>query len=194
MSWSSDIRCLYCDGKLPLYKNHERAILLLTHRKVYWQEQERLGVERLHETHDSLRAFRPMEGVEAVLGYLPTYPLPEPPPSGLVASGLPPQPEEPPVAEPFIDEAPLWAPQIAADEHIQHEIQEQEIEPPAGLAGFIPAETMPQPRWPMDRLVIPRPCPLAATGPIWIPLRSTAALIRDVLTAGAAAMPFEPRP
>ncbi len=50
---------------------------------------------------------------------------------------------------------------------------------------------MPQPRWPMDRLVIPEPNPLATTGPVWIPLRSKAALIRDVLAAGVAPMPLQ---
>jgi hypothetical protein len=53
---------------------------------------------------------------------------------------------------------------------------------------------MPLPRWPMDRLVVPEPNPMAATGPVWIPLRSTAALIRDVLAAGIAVIPVEPRP
>src|ERR1700733_8196479 len=80
MSWSSDIRCLYCDGKLPLYRKLTSGQFCSAgHRKLYWQEQERLGVERLHETHDSLRAFRPKEAVEALLGYPQSYPMPEPP-------------------------------------------------------------------------------------------------------------------
>jgi len=36
------------------------------HRKAYWQEQERLAVERLHQTHDSLRAYRPAAPLEPV--------------------------------------------------------------------------------------------------------------------------------
>src|SRR5271168_3417358 len=72
MSWSSDIRCLYCDGKLPLYRKITNGQFCSTaHRKLYWQEQERLGVERLLQTQDSLRALRPPEGVEAILGYYP---------------------------------------------------------------------------------------------------------------------------
>jgi hypothetical protein len=202
MSWSSDIRCLYCDGKLPLYRKITNGQFCSAgHRKLYWQEQERLGVERLHETHDSLRAFRPKEGVEAILGYTagyPGYPMPEPPLSGIIAPGVPPQQDESlplSAADPFTYESdlvphtPLWAPQIVTDDHI-----DQEIAAPASMAGFIPAEAMPQPRWPLDRLVVPEPVPLAATGPVWIPLRSMAALIKDVLAAGAAAMPFEPRP
>jgi hypothetical protein len=198
MSWSSDIRCLYCDGKLPLYRKITSGQFCSTaHRKLYWQEQERLGVERLHQTHDSLRAFRPPEGVEAILGY-PEGPDPaaysnEPPPSGIILPTVAPKHDESPsllAADPFSYEAeiapqtPLWAPQIAADHG---------ADAPAPVAGFIAVQTMPQPRWPMDRLAIPEPNPLATAGPVWIPLRSRAALIRDVLAAGATAIPVEPR-
>src|SRR5580704_1575953 len=69
MSWSDDIRCLYCDGKLPLYRKITNGQFCSTaHRKAYWQEQERLAVERLHQTHSSLRAYRPQGSVEAILG------------------------------------------------------------------------------------------------------------------------------
>ena len=200
MSWSSDIRCLYCDGKLPLYRKITSGQFCTAgHRKLYWEEQERLGVERLHETHDSLRAFRPKEAVEALLGYPPSYPMPEP----AKARGIIPQIEPTPVetaheespalaaADPVSYDADLsprttlWAPQ---------DISDRDVEPPASMAGSIVVHTMmPQPRWPVDRLVIPEPDPLATTGPVWIPLRTMAALIRDVLAAGAAAMPMEPR-
>src|SRR5579864_4375902 len=102
MSWSSDIRCLYCDGKLPLYRKITSGqFCSAPHRKLYWQEQERLGVERLHQTHDSLRAFRPPEGVEAILGT--DYSVPEaPPPSGHI----------PPTVTPRFDESPSM---IASD-------------------------------------------------------------------------------
>src|SRR5215467_639748 len=86
MSWSDDVRCLYCDGRLPLYRKITSGQFCSNgHRKAYWQEQERLAVERLHQTHDSLRAYRAPEDLEAVLG--PQYatskpainePLPEP--------------------------------------------------------------------------------------------------------------------
>src|SRR4029077_19102672 len=69
MSWTDDTRCLYCDGRLPLYRKITHGQFCSTaHRKAYWQEQERLAVERLHQTHDSLRAFRPAVPVEAILG------------------------------------------------------------------------------------------------------------------------------
>ena len=70
MSWADDIRCLYCDGRLPLYRKITNGQFCSSaHRKAYWQEQERLAVERLHQTHDSLRAYRPAGvSVEAILG------------------------------------------------------------------------------------------------------------------------------
>ena len=53
---------------------------------------------------------------------------------------------------------------------------------------------MPQPRWPLDRLVVPDPNPLGTTGPVWIPLRSMAALVKELLAAGLAAIPVAPKP
>jgi hypothetical protein len=65
MSWSDDTRCLHCDGKLPLYRKVTSGqFCSAAHRKAYWQEQERLAVERLHQTHDSLRAYRPPEALQ----------------------------------------------------------------------------------------------------------------------------------
>ncbi len=69
MSWSDDMRCLYCDGKLPLYRKITHGqFCSTTHRKAYWQEQERLAVERLQQTHNSLRVLRPPTPVESILG------------------------------------------------------------------------------------------------------------------------------
>src|SRR5580658_1469901 len=71
MSWSDDIRCLFCDGRLPLYRKITNGQFCSTpHRKAYWQEQERLAVERLHQTHSSLKAYRPpaASSVESILG------------------------------------------------------------------------------------------------------------------------------
>src|SRR5580700_6082419 len=69
MSWSDDMRCLYCDGKLPLYRKITHGqFCSTTHRKAYWQEQERLAVERLHQTHSSLKAMRPPVPAESILG------------------------------------------------------------------------------------------------------------------------------
>ncbi len=68
MSWSDDMRCLYCDGKLPLYRKITSGqFCSAAHRRAYWKEQERLAVERLLQTHDSLHAYRP-PGAEAILG------------------------------------------------------------------------------------------------------------------------------
>src|ERR1700691_1829061 len=69
MSWSYDMRCLYCDGKLPLYRKITHGQFCSSvHRKAYWQEQERLAVERLHQTHTSMKAYRPPASVESILG------------------------------------------------------------------------------------------------------------------------------
>ncbi len=69
MSWSDDMRCLYCDGKLPLYRKITNGQFCSTsHRKAYWLEQERLAVERLHQTHSSLAAARPPVPAESILG------------------------------------------------------------------------------------------------------------------------------
>src|SRR3954470_10457254 len=69
MAWSDNVRCLYCDAKLPLYRKITSGqFCSAVHRKAYWQDQERLAVERLHQTHDSLRAHRPAEGLEGILG------------------------------------------------------------------------------------------------------------------------------
>src|SRR5437879_6399559 len=60
MSWSDDTRCLYCDGRLPLYRKLTNGqFCSAAHGKAYWQEQERLAVERLHLTHSTLRAYGP---------------------------------------------------------------------------------------------------------------------------------------
>src|SRR5580704_17606401 len=53
------MRCLYCDGKLPLYRKIAHGqFCSATHRKAYWQEQERLAVERLSENQTTLTAVR----------------------------------------------------------------------------------------------------------------------------------------
>ena len=70
MAWSGNLRCLHCDGKLPLYRKLTSGqFCSKAHSDAYWQEQQRLAVERLHQTHDSLRAYRaPAETLEAILG------------------------------------------------------------------------------------------------------------------------------
>jgi hypothetical protein len=59
MSWSDDTRCLYCEGRLPLYRKITHGQFCSSaHRKSYWEEQERLAIERLQQTHSSLRSYR----------------------------------------------------------------------------------------------------------------------------------------
>ena len=67
MSWSDDTRCLYCEGRLPLYRKITHGQFCSSaHRKSYWQEQERLAIERLHQTHSSLRSYRPPAHLEVL--------------------------------------------------------------------------------------------------------------------------------
>jgi hypothetical protein len=62
MSWSDDTRCLYCEGRLPLYRKITHGQFCSSaHRKAYWQDQERLAIERLHQSHSSLRSYRSLE-------------------------------------------------------------------------------------------------------------------------------------
>src|SRR5579864_5150330 len=70
MSWSDDMRCLHCDGKLPLYRKITNGqFCSASHRRAYWKEQERLAVERLSQTHDTLRAYHPPAALVATLGF-----------------------------------------------------------------------------------------------------------------------------
>src|SRR5450755_3896027 len=69
MAWSDDTRCLFCDGKLPLYRKLTNGQFCSTpHQKAYWKEQERLAVEVLHRTHDALMAYRPAGDIELIIG------------------------------------------------------------------------------------------------------------------------------
>jgi len=165
MSWSDDIRCLYCDGKLPLYRKITSGQFCNSaHRKAYWQEQERLAVERLSQTHDSLRAYRPPAAVEAIPGRVPE---PAPyfdtvPESGhLPLPRLLPSAEMPPgfvVADPLaydMDEGAWhphrvdWKPKINIDDRIP-------------MTGLMRGWTRPLPRWMVDRLAT-EPLPLNVT-------------------------------
>jgi len=61
MSWSDDTRCLFCEGKLPLYRKVTHGQFCSSaHRKSYWQEQERLALERLQQSHITLSSNRPL--------------------------------------------------------------------------------------------------------------------------------------
>lgn len=73
MPWSDDTRCLFCDGKLPLYRKLAQGqFCCKAHQEAYWKEQEQLAVQVLHRTHDTLRAYKPAEPVETILGPEPT--------------------------------------------------------------------------------------------------------------------------
>ena len=67
MSWSDDTRCLYCEGKLPLYRKVTHGQFCSSaHRKSYWQEQERLALERLQQSHIALSSNRPPVAEEPI--------------------------------------------------------------------------------------------------------------------------------
>src|SRR5487761_1955734 len=79
MSWTGDLRCLYCDGKLPLFRKHTSGqFCSAQHRKLYWEEQERLGLERLHQTHNSPRAVQVPEEGPTLCGFLAAFTRPQP--------------------------------------------------------------------------------------------------------------------
>jgi len=79
MSWSDDTRCLYCEGRLPLYRKITHGQFCSSaHRKSYWQEHERLALERLHEAHSSLRSYRPLEATPEASQKSAAYLDPEP--------------------------------------------------------------------------------------------------------------------
>ena len=167
MLWSSDVRCLYCDGRLPLYRKITNGqFCSAPHRKLYWQEQERLGVERLHQTHDSLRAFRLPEMLQPSILGKPEEIAP-PPPSGIIAPSFAPTPygwrslvSEDFCATELHPQTPLWAPQIASH---------PEADAPAPLAELIWVFGPPQAQWMADRIeaaeLNPLPCTLLEAHP-----------------------------
>ena len=92
MSWSDDMRCLYCDGKLPLYRKITHGQFCSTaHRKAYWQKQEQLAIERLHQTHDSLHSYRSPVPEELILGPAPLAAAPLGPAPNITPENLTPQ-------------------------------------------------------------------------------------------------------
>src|SRR5882724_11126006 len=85
----SDVRCLFCDGRLPLYRKLTSGQFCSpAHKKAYWQEQERLAVERLHQTHSSLQSYAAApETIEQILGQ-PAAPNPPAAPEAPEHAGL----------------------------------------------------------------------------------------------------------
>src|SRR5581483_2898203 len=110
------------------------------HRKAYWSEQERLAVERLHQTHDSLRAYRPQGNVEAILGQ--TEPEPEAQPAPALTLVEMPQPEE----------RPWWLPQVNAGQ--------------LPVARYVPDPTPLRLRWIQDSLAGSTPVPVEYSNPV----------------------------
>ncbi len=79
MPRSSDTRCLYCNGKIPLLQRLKNSQFCSSaHEQTYRNEQQELAIERLHQTHDSLQAYKPPEDVESILGPLSIPPAPTP--------------------------------------------------------------------------------------------------------------------
>src|SRR5258708_39793060 len=69
MARADDARCLFCDGKLPLFRKLTNGqFCSKEHQKAYWKEQERLAVEVLHRTHDALMAYKPPGDIELIIG------------------------------------------------------------------------------------------------------------------------------
>lgn len=80
MSWSDDTRCLFCDGKLPLFRKLAQGqFCSKPHQEAYWKEQDQLAVQALHRTHDALQAYKTATPIESILGPS-AVPAPAPPP------------------------------------------------------------------------------------------------------------------
>ncbi len=72
MSWSDDTRCLFCDGKLPLFRKLAQGqFCSKSHQEAYWKEQDQLAVQVLHRTHDAIQAYKISAPVESILGPAP---------------------------------------------------------------------------------------------------------------------------
>lgn len=125
MSWADDTRCLYCDGKLPLFRKLAQGqFCSKQHQEAYWKEQEALAVEVLHRTHDALQAYKPTGSIDDILGPSPVaspppplfddspslaFPSAPPPPASLQQPGMfLQQPSIPAEPEPEVF-VPSWA-------------------------------------------------------------------------------------
>ena len=147
MSWSDDTRCLFCDGRLPLYRKITHGQFCSNeHRTAYWQEQERLAVERLNHTHNSLQAHRSPVQIPAAVA-LQSDDIPE----IISAPSFP--PDAPPILEApemlgllaseFVAQGGT-SPSLVTIDPFEYEISRQP-QPPSSLAA-IPALRLPQAR------------------------------------------------
>src|SRR6185436_4632399 len=92
MSWSDDTRCLFCDGKLPLFRKLAQGqFCSKSHQEAYWKEQDHLAVQVLHRTHDAIQAYKISAPIESILG--PTPGGQPPPPIEAVRTDYTPRPE-----------------------------------------------------------------------------------------------------
>ncbi len=161
MPWADDTRCLFCDGKLPLYRKLTQGqFCSKAHQAAYWQEQERLAVERLHQTHDAIRAYRPPEPIENILG--PSVP----PPAGF---------EEPDPLEALLNPAykPTPAPASAGQDSVP------------GLFGLM-AQTLPPSLAELPDLVAADPFEYEMVFQPWTPIRDPKVIeMRPLAQAGA---------
>ena len=158
MSWSDDTRCLYCEGRLPLYRKITHGQFCSSaHRKAYWQEQERLAVERLHETHNSLRSYR--TPIQEELAPNPALEPPRTAATPLLEMGPAHVPEEFPLTavcdllgalSPEVLPRSGSSPELVAADPFEYEFATQPL-PPAGV-------------WSVPE---PRPLPKGRTVPAW---------------------------
>jgi hypothetical protein len=126
---------------LPLYRKITNGqFCSAAHRKAYWVEQERLAVERLHQTHDSLHAYRPQGNVESILGKVE----PEPSPVEIVEF------------QPVVEERPAWLPAVNAGD--------------VPVAGFCSTFSASYPALSANHLAGADPQPLGYSRPIHTPL------------------------
>ncbi len=171
MSWADDIRCLYCDGRLPLYRKITNGQFCSgAHRKSYWQEHERLAVERLHQTHDSLRAYRPPGAVEAILG---------PAAAAEDAATLEMPVHIPADAADAIDAHPQWSPQA----HVYTEVAE-----PA-LGKLIPPPIFRLPKFLPDYVAVVDVHPIESLNRVQFPV--VVRTLQDYTLVSAPAVPIE---
>ena len=128
MSWSDDTRCLFCDGKLPLFRKLAQGqFCSKPHQEAYWKEQDQLAVEVLHRTHDALQAYKTAVPIESILG--PTAaPAPVPLPAPDVISELQGLQHKPGMNTGI---APVAA-KIAAAEPVEYEVH-----PPAATPSTV---------------------------------------------------------
>ncbi len=176
MSWSDETRCLYCDGKLPLYRKLTNGQFCSTpHQKAYWKEQERLAVEVLHRTHDALMAYRPQGDIDLIIGPTPARPVAPPVQEPIREERIAARTERP--VEPFVETAPPIPYAAPMRDPVPQARMSEPAPPPFAdfLKAVSPEEWAPQ--WttlPLMRSEEPVPCELFLNAPDPSPLATVA--------------------